>query len=481
MTFDARYLIDGNLTVSVTLTNGAGNSGATTTSAIKDTIPPAISVSAPPFINNSNAANFQVIVSGEPGANVGYVITDGKNTISNSKGGAIPASGKWNANINLAKFNNGPVTLTVTETDPAGNPTVSTTSLYKMVQTVAAPTVALSSSSDSGASNSDYVTNVTNPAFVTSSAAGTTVAIYVGGVLYTGQTLAQGSYAVTAVASDAYGNSSPTATAPKTLVVNTSPPSGSWTVSGGKVIGGQLWINTRTPTLALTFTDVGGLSTMAWAQGAGAYSSPVAYASSLPISLPSDGSFVVAVRLVDLAGNVGVYTQSVSVDTLGPAIAYTISPPQSTTIGYDGSAAISISASGTDSGSGVSSVKIVLDSALTVTSGAIDVTTLMAGSHTIVITAVDLVGNTTTQTLTFNLHPSRQAIAAAVNGAVPKSLITSSEASKLLSILNNASASLSTDLNNFITEVRNQSGKAISAGEASILQSWATDDLTTLW
>src|SRR5205807_1692342 len=64
MTFDTSYQMDGALTVSVTLTNGAGNSGATTVTTTKDTAPPALAVSAPAYINNSDSTSFQVIAFG---------------------------------------------------------------------------------------------------------------------------------------------------------------------------------------------------------------------------------------------------------------------------------------------------------------------------------------------------------------------------------------------------------------------------------
>jgi hypothetical protein len=267
--------------------------------------------------------------------------------------------------------------------------------------------------------------------------------------------------------------------APKTLVIVTAPPAGSWTISGGKVIGGVLSTNSKTPTLALSFTDLGGISTMAVSINGGAYSSAVAYASSLGVSLAAgDGLYTVTVRLTDVAGNVGTYSQTVRLDTTGPVISSSLSAPQLISSGYyDGSADITISASATDV-SGVSSIQILLDSTTTVTNGAIDVDKLLAGTHTIKITAVDALGNTSTSTLTFYLHPSRKGIGNAVNEGVAAGLITSTEGSKLLSILNSTSYTLATDLNNFITEVSRQSG--VTAAEATILNSWAKDDLTYL-
>jgi hypothetical protein len=201
--------------------------------------------------------------------------------------------------------------------------------MTKMVQTIAAPTVALNPASDSGVSSSDYITNVTAPQFTTTTPSGTTVAVYVGGVAYTGQTLAPGSYTVTAVASDAYGNSA-TGTAPKTLVIVTSPPSGSWSISGGQVVGGTLTTTSTTPTLTLSFTDPGGISTMAVSTNGGtSYAAATAYASTVTTSLANGlGLYTVVVKLTDVAGNVGTYSQTVS---LVPAVS--ISPATMTVPG----------------------------------------------------------------------------------------------------------------------------------------------------
>jgi hypothetical protein len=177
----------------------------------------------------------------------------------------------------------------------------------------------------------------------------------------------------------------------------------------------------------------------------------------------------------------GTYTQTVRLDTTGPTISALLSAPQISSGGYyNGTADITISSSATDI-SGVSSIKLVLDSTTTITNGVIDVDTLLAGAHALVVTSVDGLGNTSTYTLSFTLHPSRTGIGNAVNEGVTRGLITSTECSKLLSILNNTANSQTTDLNNFLTEIKNQSGKAITAAEANILTSWATDDKTTMY
>src|SRR5262249_55714244 len=160
-------------------------------------------------------ASVPITATGEVGASASYTITDGTTTISGSK--SIPASGKWNLNPNVSSLKDGTLTLTVTETDPAGNPTVQTATIVKKTAAPPAPTVALNPLDDNGISSSDYITTVTSPRFTITTVTGTTTTTYVNGVVYTGQKLADGRYTVTATAADAFGNVSTAGTAPKTL------------------------------------------------------------------------------------------------------------------------------------------------------------------------------------------------------------------------------------------------------------------------
>jgi hypothetical protein len=313
---DVTALLDGTLTISVTLTNGSGNSGATTLTVTKDATPPQLTMTVPPSINSQNVGNFPISLTGEKLDPLTYSITDGKTTVSGSS--KVAGDGTWVMSLSLTSLKDGPVTITITETDPAGNNTVFTKTLTKSTVGPATPTVALSPASDSGVSNSDYVTNVNTPVFTVTSAAGTTTVVYVNGVAFTsGQKLTDGNYTVTAVSTDASGNVSATGTAPKTLVIVTTPPSGSFTVAGATTVNGVLTTNNKTPTLTLSFTDPGGISTMAVStDGGSTYSATQAYASSVTVSLANgDGLYTIAIKLTDVAGNAGTYTQTVRLIT----------------------------------------------------------------------------------------------------------------------------------------------------------------------
>lgn len=57
----------------------------------------------------------------------------------------------------------------------------------------------------------------------------------------------------------------------------------------------------------------------------GAFSTAAAYATALGTSLTSgDGLYAITVRLTDLAGNSGTYTQTVRLDTIGPTLSVTL-------------------------------------------------------------------------------------------------------------------------------------------------------------
>jgi len=164
-------------------------------------------------------------------------------------------------------------------------------------------------------------------------------------------------------------------------------------------------------------------------------------------------------------------------------VAYSITAP--TNAGsYDVGQSLTLSYTGSDADN-VSSLAALLDGTTSISNGAAwNTETLAAGSHSIVVTARDGLGNTSTVTITFTVHATVGGLTTAVNDGVTRRLITSSATStQLLSYLNDAqkaiqsgkTAQAKSSLNSFMNYVRQQSGKTISSAYAALLVGWAND------
>jgi hypothetical protein len=108
--------------------------------------------------------------------------------------------------------------------------------------------------------------------------------------------------------------------------------------------------------------------------------------------------------------------------------------------------------------------------------------TLSSGAHTIKITAVDKLGNTSTATVTFQLHVTIAGLVNAVSYGVSKGLIPSSSQSALVSTLQSAQAALNAAnstseksyLNTFVTQVTSSTLKIV-ASYVTLLVNWTQD------
>ena len=479
---DVSALADGPITISVTLTNGAGDSSATLLTVTKDTIPGPLtaSVSPSPIVNKANVSSFNI--SGTTGKfyPVSYSVTDGTTTISGST--TAIGNGSFYFSPSISSLKDGTITVTVTATEPSGNPTTDVFILTKDTTPPAAPTVTLNPLDDSGSSNSDYITTVTAPRINASPVAGAIVNVYVNGTLYTGQTLSPGSYTVTAIATDQAGNTS-TGTAPKTLVIDTTPPTGSFGFSGSVTVNSQAAVKTQTVTLTLSLSDSHGMGTMAFSTDGTTFSTPVAYSSTATVTLPSatDGIYTVWVRATDAAGNTMTTSQTVRLDQTGPTITDSISAPTNNG-SYDLGTSPTVTFSATDI-DGIGSITASLDGTTTISSGGtINLYTLLAGSHTVTFTGTDKLGNTSTVTTTIQLHATLNGLVNAVNYGLGQGYISSSVKTTLLATLASAQSALAANnrtseksyLNTFVSQVGNKSNK-ITASYVTLLTSWAND------
>jgi hypothetical protein len=181
-------------------------------------------------------------------------------------------------------------------------------------------------------------------------------------------------------------------------------------------------------------------------------------------------------------------TKQVRLDRTGPTIGYLITSPANAG-SYDVGQAVTLNYGASDVDN-VASMGAVLDGATSVASGvAFNTETLGAGTHTIVITAKDGLGNVSTTTLTLTVHATVAGLTKAVNDGVSSAKITSSTtSSQLLSYLSSAQSALNannhasakTYLASFVSLAQAQSGVTINAAYAALLIGWAQDLIARL-
>ncbi|MEX2113841.1 MAG: Ig-like domain-containing protein, partial [Pirellulales bacterium] len=117
---DLTDLDDGTITYTVTATDAVDNAATDTLNAVKDVVANAAFLSATNPINANNVTAVSTIGTGEDGADIELVISDGANPTSAMT--TTVAGGMWSfSGIDLSALDDGPITYTVTTTDVAGN------------------------------------------------------------------------------------------------------------------------------------------------------------------------------------------------------------------------------------------------------------------------------------------------------------------------------------------------------------------------
>jgi hypothetical protein len=185
----------------------------------------------------------------------------------------------------------------------------------------------------------------------------------------------------------------------------------------------------------------------------------------------ADGTLTVNASYVDINGYTAAATATVAKDTAPPTVSASLQAPPTTNGGwYDVGTKISLTFSGSDG------ISATLDGNA-ISSGMIDLDTLTAGSHSIVVRGFDAAGNLTTQTITFQVRATLAGLLAAVNDGYAKGAVTAVELTTLVNLLRQAMNGNSgrVKLPAFTAEVQLQSGKAIASGYAALLLNWAAD------
>ncbi|HEY3922827.1 MAG TPA: hypothetical protein VGL76_12045 [Gaiellaceae bacterium] len=473
---DLSSLSDGTLTVSAVVLDANGNpSLPTVTTTIKDSVAPlAPALAAPSYVGLAGETNFTVGISGEAGSYAVWSVTDAAGEIILAESDLLDATGHLSFSVDVSSLADGPVTSTVTLMDAAGNVSTATVvTTTKMTVIPGAQAILINPADDSGTSKTDWVTNVSAPRFLPP-ASGLTQQIYLNGVLYTGQQLADGVYIVSATTTDAAGNVSPAIFATQKLRIDTSGPNGTLSLGGTTLANGQLATSSATVVITLSFGDNGGsgISSMAVSTNGGStYGLAQQYISSTSVTL-ADGLYTISVKVIDLAGNATVVSKSILVDTTAPTITATL--PAST---FDIGAAVTLTYSATDLGSGVGTTTVILDGVTAIAGGKIDIDTLTVGLHNLLVVSSDKLGNTSTKSLSFTIVPTLTGLSAAISDGGSRGLITAAEVSTLLSQVQSATKgnSAHAKLSQFLSMVQSASGKSITAAEATLLLNWAQD------
>jgi hypothetical protein len=287
--------------------------------------------------------------------------------------------------------------------------------------------------------------------------------------------LKDGAITATVSLTDAAGNTGPVAKA--SAIKNTVAPTGSFTInSGATVIAGQQATANPNVTIQLAFADAAGLAQMAFSTNGGATYGPwVAYSNAGAVTLPTtDGIYNVAVAVMDVAGNATALIRTIRLDRTPPVITASLPAPTNGAY-YDVGKKITLTYGATDVDGATTTVK--LDGTTIITGGVIDIDTLTSGTHTIVVTAVDGLGNSSTKTITFTIHATISGLITAVNDGVSRGLITSAEGTSLVAQLQSATKGSSTKqkLQTFVIMAQQASGKSINAAEAVLLVNWGND------
>ena len=421
-------LNDGTLTLSVTLTDLAGNLGsAVTNTKTKDVVAPSgytVSIDQT-YINNSNKAALSFTFAGaEIGSTYNYTISSSGGGTNATGSGTIATATDKISGINVTALNDGTLTLSVTLTDLAGNTgTAATNSKTKDVVAPSGYTVSIDqpyiNNSNEAAlsftfaaaevgstynytiSSSGGGTNATGSgtiATATDKISGINVTALNDGTLTLSVTLTDlagnlGSAVTNTKTKDVVAPSGYTVSIDQTYINNSNKAALSFTFAGAEVGS----------TYNYTISSSGGGTN---ATGSGTIATATDKISGINVTALNDGTLTLSVTLTDLAGNTGTAaTNSKTKDVVAPS-GYTVSIDQPY-INNSNEAALSFTFAAAEvgstynytissSGGGTNATGSGTIATATDKISGINVTALNDGTLTLSVTLTDLAGNTGT-------------------------------------------------------------------------------------
>ncbi|MBK0098620.1 Ig-like domain repeat protein [Erwinia sp. S63] len=459
--FTSPILSQGAHTLSVTVTDAAGNVGprSSTVNFTVDSIAPnASTLVVTNDVNNTTVANggytndTTPTLSGVAEAGSSVSVYDGANLLGTVIAGS---NGAWT--YTTAVLTQGTHPLSVTVTDAAGNVS-GTTSATVIVDNVAPAAVSSLAAANNNGSTPVAIaagssTNDNTPAISGTAEAGSVVRIYDGTVLlgsvtanattgawsYTSTQLADGSHTINVTATDAAGNISPNASITFTVLTGAPTPVTGLVVNDnvgavqGPLTSGAS-TDDNTPTLSGTAT-AGNIVVIT--EGTTVLGSVVAGSNgawTFTTAALSEGSHPLSVTVRDAAGNTSTATNfTVVVDTIAPATTSLVvtNDVNNITVPNGGSTNDTTpTLSGVAEANGRVSIydgTTLLGTAIASGTGAwtFTSTALATGSHTLNVTVTDAAGNvsgTTTSVVVIDTTPPPAVASLAAannNGSTP--------------------------------------------------------------
>jgi hypothetical protein len=298
-------------------------------------------------------------------------------------------------------------------------------------------------------------------------------------------TLADGTLTATVMETDVLGNTAPGT--PGSWQKDTSGPTGGFLVNGAIPLNGVVATRNRFLSLSLSCTDVAsGVAQMSFSLDGGAtwqVTDPYGPAEAVALGT-TDGLYTILAKITDGVGNSTLLTQQVRLDTTGPTITDSIADG----FIYDVGQTITLTFGGSDV-DGIKSISASLDNKV-ISSGSpvqISIDGLKWGTHTLVITATDNLGNTSSVTVQFVVRATTTGLINALNDGVASGKITAN-ANNLMTKLQAAQAAVQRGdragaknlLATFVNQVQSQAGKGITSDYATLLIGWTNDLIARL-
>ncbi|TYL48410.1 Ig-like domain-containing protein [Marinomonas sp. IMCC 4694] len=243
----------------------------------------------------------------------------------------VTEAGTWLVKVTNA-LTDGGHDYTVTSTDIAGNQ--ATISGNIEVDSTTAVTARLKSSSDTGESNTDGVTNSNKPTFNGTGENGASIRLDIGDESYettvddagkwslqVSQALGDGDYSYTAIATDVAGNS---AQVSADITIDTQAPTPLTANLAGASDSGQSSTDNITKETTPTLQGTGEANArIVVVMDNTSFTTTVSSTGNWSLSLPErtmNGTYAYQVTQTDLAGNVSLLTRSFVLDTTAPTI-----------------------------------------------------------------------------------------------------------------------------------------------------------------